>query len=163
MPTPKGVRYGGRQKGTKNKSTIERQLRAEAAMAVDKASSTGSPHAELAKDALVRYRKICESAAAELKPRTAKEIATGQEPNPDGDWTQFGAWLDRAIYCAKERAKYESPTMRAVVVQQADPGASPSQWTDDELQAALVNLRAMAAQTLGKMVEHQPKLPKVVN
>lgn len=98
---------GGRLKGSKNKTTLER----EAAAAVDAARGQ---QRELAKDVLERLMKVAEGATSLNKPTTQAELARGVAANPDGDWERFGAWFDRTAYCAKELAKYQSPQIKAV-------------------------------------------------
>lgn len=110
MPGAKpGERRGGRQKGTPNKATRERQINA--AAEIDRARREGR---ELAKDVLERFMKLAEGACAVNRPTAAEDIAKGKAENPDGDWGRFGEWFDRTVYCAKELAKYQSPQIKGV-------------------------------------------------
>lgn len=105
----RGFKTGGKIKGSKNKTTIERELKA--AGVIDAARKEGR---ELATSVLERLMKIAEGATGVNRPVTDKEIAEGKARNPDGDWGRFGEWFDRTAYCAKELAKYQSPQIRAV-------------------------------------------------
>lgn len=107
-----GPRPGaGRKPGTPNKATTERLLRA--AQEID---SARRGEKELAKDVLERMMKLAEGAAGVNRPTTQSDINEGKQTNPDGDWNRFGEWFDRTAYCAKELAKYQSPTFKAIAV-----------------------------------------------
>lgn len=117
---PKGSpRVGGRRKGKKNKLTIERELRAAQAAAV----IDGGRHKELAVDVLHRLMTIADWATALHRPPSPDEIEAaelaGRTIHP-GDWDRFGEWFDRTEMSAKDLAKYQSPTFRAVAVLGAD-------------------------------------------
>lgn len=147
-----GERRGGRQKGARNKATIQREIEAgkAAAEAIDKARSG---QIELAKDVLRRLMKIAEGITSLNRPTTVREIDAGTVPNKDGDWERFGQWFDRTVYCAKELARYESPTFKAVLLQQDTPQPLAPQSNDvldlqanrDPAQATQTYLRLVAA------------------
>lgn len=112
-----GFKTGGKVKGSKNKATIERETAAE----IDRARQQNR---ELAKDVLERLMRIAEGAASLHKPPTGAEIAKamdrGQQP-PTGDWGLFGEWFDRAVFCAKSLAPFQSPTFKAIAVMAPAP------------------------------------------
>lgn len=105
-----GEYRGGRQRGTLNKATLEKL--AVAAQTID---SARRGETELAKDVLERMMKLAEGAAGVNRPVTAADVAAGRQQNPEGSWERFGEWFDRTVYCAKELAKYQSPTFKAIV------------------------------------------------
>lgn len=94
--------------GSQNKATIERQI--QAAREIDNARENG---VELAKDVLNRLMKLAEGAAALHRPSTS---ADGKVVANTGNWGEFGAWFDRTAFVAKELAKYQSPTFKAIAV-----------------------------------------------
>lgn len=110
--------------GVPNKATIERQI--QAAREIDNARENG---VELAKDVLNRLMKIAEGAAGLHRPQTT---ATGEIVQNTGDWPLFGDWFDRTAFVAKELAKYQSPTFKAIAVSLPPPlPAAPEQKTID--------------------------------
>lgn len=109
MPRSDSGRPPHRPKGSKNKATIERELKL--AIEIDKARKDGR---ELAVDVLERMMKLAEGAAGQHKPPSAAEISAGAAAL--GDWDKFGEWFDRIAWCAKELAKYQSPQLRAIAV-----------------------------------------------
>ena len=99
-----GKRFGsGRKRGGKNQTTIAREIAAAAQLA-----HIQSHVGELAIDRLERYSQICEDEFTKLKPK-GRKVPT----------KAFGEWMDRAIYCAKELAQYQSAKIRATVSMQA--------------------------------------------
>lgn len=118
-----GERRGGKQKGSKNKATIEREL--QAARALTEAVATGKLDGqELAKDVLGRFMRLSEGAAGEFMPTPSAQLKQGKAENPNKDWDRFGEWVDRVIYCAKELAKYQSPALRAILVPASAPDSN---------------------------------------
>jgi len=129
LAMPKGgARPGaGRRKGARNKATVEREIRAVQALA----GRIADTPKELAIDVLDRMMKVAENGASLHKPldpglpldeaqRIENELAAQQGRRPRvvsaGNWGLFGEWFDRAVQCAKELAKYQSPTFRAIAV-----------------------------------------------
>ena len=55
------------------------------------------------------------------RPTPKGQEGPNGEINANGDWDRFGAWFDRTAYCAKELAKYQSPTIKAVDIPTAPP------------------------------------------
>jgi hypothetical protein len=107
-----GERRGGRAKGTLNKRTTEALLKA--AQTIDAAREG---RIELGKDVLDRMMKLAEGAASVHRPWTQADVDAGRAAAVGGDWDRFGLWFDRTVFCAKELAKYQSPTFKAIAVQ----------------------------------------------
>jgi hypothetical protein len=127
-----GERRGGRHAGVPNKATtealererIEQQLAAPvSAETVAKAEVLAPPgtptevvaHRKLAKERLEDLLELFVGAAAYYQPAALggqTRPAVGQKE----DWEQFARWGKLAMDCAKEAAKYQSPTFRAIVV-----------------------------------------------
>jgi hypothetical protein len=115
-----GARPGsGRKKGVKSKLTMAREEFV--AQQLDKARNTGR---KLPTDTLEEFLEIAKGATGVNRPTSQKEINDGRAPNPDGDWTRFGEWFDRAVYCARELAKYREPQIRAVDAPAPPPDAT---------------------------------------
>lgn len=123
MPGSKPGTRHGKPKGTKNKSTIERELQA-ARDLVEQVKTGKLDGQELAKDVLGRFMRLAEGAAGEFMPTPSAQKAQGKPENPNKDWDRFGEWVDRVIYCAKELAKYQSPALRAILVPAAPPDSN---------------------------------------
>jgi hypothetical protein len=92
-----GERRGGRQKGTPNKATVERVLRAERAVAESKAAGR-----KLAVETLDHYMHDFLAIAAGFREH--------------GDLAAFERWAVLAVQTAKDLAPYQSPKLSAVVV-----------------------------------------------
>lgn len=108
MPAGGARKGSGRRRGP-SKETIQRALAVEAVEARRK----GDPERELAKDVLEKGMKIAQGAAASFQPKP--DPATGAVNPKDPNWAPFGEWVDRMGYFAKELAKYQSPTFRAIM------------------------------------------------
>lgn len=115
-----GERRGGKKPGTKNKATREREALA-AQVIIDGAQKRGAP--VLAKDVLERLMKLSEQQIYRYQPTAPEDVKKGAQPNPEGNLGLFGDWIDRTAYMAKELAKYQSPTFKAVMVS-TTPGES---------------------------------------
>jgi hypothetical protein len=87
MAPPKGVRIGGRQKGTVNKSTVERRLQAERERA--EAKATGK---KLAKERLDEFMELFVGIARFYQPILPAMIERGVPPNPTESWPDFEKW-----------------------------------------------------------------------
>jgi hypothetical protein len=109
---------GGRPKGVKNKSTIERELNA--AQVIDRARREGR---DLAVTVLENLMNIALGATGLNRPTPKGQEGPNGEVNPNGDWDRFGAWFDRTAYCAKELARYQSPTIKPM----EQPTAAPTE------------------------------------
>ena len=119
-----GAGRGGRKPGIKNKLTIEREALAAQAI-IDGAKKHGAP--VIGKDVLERLVRVAEQAVYLHQPTTEAEKLKGVQPNPDGDWERFGDWFDRTAFVAKELAKYQSPTFKAVMVSTSPGESNPPQ------------------------------------
>jgi hypothetical protein len=121
----RGTKTGGRKAGTPNRATVERQEIA--ARALDNAKAEGRP---LAKDRLDELLGIALGAMTAHQPITKEMVkkarASGNRTVKEsrGNWGGFGEWWDRAAYAAKELAKYQSPTYKAVSVETPRPSGS---------------------------------------
>ena len=149
----RGTKTGGRKAGTPNRTTVERQEIA--ARALDNAKAEGRP---LAKDRLDELLGIAMGAMAAHQPITkdmakkARALGNKTVSESRGNWGGFGDWWDRAAYAAKELAKYQSPTYKAVSVETPLPsGSSPVRdfdnfvRTGDPVRASRIYQQFMAA------------------
>lgn len=131
----------GRKPGSKNKATIERELKAqaEAQRLIDHAKAN---KIELATSVLDRAMKIAEGSAGRHRPITEVELPQMQEAENaaamnegrkprqlvvGGSWPLFGEWFDRWVWCARELAKYQSPQYRAIAVAMTPAPGPPQQ------------------------------------
>ena len=119
---PKGTRYGGKQKGSKNKATIERErlaeleMQAEAARsAVDRAAAAGK---KLMKDIAFDFAALFASMAAYYQPQPT--IVMGKvinlDANPNANEAKFNQYATLAAQTSIQAAKYQSPSFSAMVV-----------------------------------------------
>ena len=118
----KGQRFGGRQKGSLNKSTLEKQRKAAEAVA-----------AELIQ-AKAEGRKLAKEHMQDLLPVLVRMVAyyqptvPGMPKNPHGNAEQFERWLWHFLALCRSLAPYESATFRAVDLRAtlpANQGADP--------------------------------------
>lgn len=111
-----------RKFGSKNKATIEREKLAARALAMSQAvqaEKVGDVAGEVAaamagtkklsKDILSDFANVLASAAAYYQPRP-------DGSNPHADAKEFKYYTELALFAADKAAKFESPTMSAVVV-----------------------------------------------
>lgn len=110
-----GERRGGREKGSKNKSTIEKELLAAeiASRTAMHAHETGD---KLAKDALNEAMKLAGGMAAHYQPAPPQ-----MPPNPTANLAEFKYWMERFTIIAKWLAPYQSPMLKSIEVYQAPP------------------------------------------
>jgi hypothetical protein len=113
---PRSPNKGGRPKGSKSKSTIEREINA--AQAIDKARRDGR---DLAVTVLENLMNIALGATGLNRPTPKGQEGPNGQTNPNGDWDRFGAWFDRTVFCAKALAKYQSPEIKPVDIPTAAP------------------------------------------
>lgn len=125
---------GGRPKGSLGKRTLARY--AQASKQIDEAREG---KVELGREVLERMMKIAEGATGLHRPVTTAEMRAGREQNPDGDWDRFGAWFDRTVYCAKELAKFQSPTFKAVAVSMT-PGEMGGQKAPKQIEGKVIDI-----------------------
>ncbi len=117
----KGERPGGRSKGTPNRITVEA---AEVArISNEQAKARG---VKLGKEMLEDYMMAFHNVAATYQNRIAQKLALG-EPPETGDVAAFKDWGELVVGTAKELAKYQSPTFRAIAVMAPAPGSDKPQ------------------------------------
>jgi hypothetical protein len=103
-----GERRGGRQRGTPNKTTMERLLRAERETAVAQAEGR-----KLAKEVLDDFMVLFAGMAAHHQPMPRGQAAPpGRQP----DEAKFEKYARLAIATAADLAPYQSPTFKAIAV-----------------------------------------------
>jgi hypothetical protein len=131
----RGTKTGGRKVGTPNKLTVERQE--EAARALDRrARATPRP---LAKDRLDELLDVALGAMQQFQPVTkemverAHAVGNTKVKESKGDWVGFGSWWDRAVFAAKELAKYQSPQLKALAMVQTPEPLSAAANKDSAL------------------------------
>jgi hypothetical protein len=118
----KAHKSNGRTKGPKNKSTVDRQ---KLGFIADENDAAMAGNEEVGVDALKECLAVSEGAMEYYRPlgmggQPNKDKAKGRQCeadlniNEDLQWKAYGEWHDRRVYCAKELAKYQSPTVRAM-------------------------------------------------
>lgn len=145
---PKGVRIGGRQKGTPNKATLEKRAKIAAQRAAD--ANRPLEERELAKDALMRIARLAEGAAAVNRPTTEADIAGGNQPNPDGNWQRFHEWVKLTAWCYKAAADFQSPKMLGIAVAPPPP---PPETAEPEI----IRLRVFEGDRQVKLIERKSR------
>jgi hypothetical protein len=112
-----GERRGGRQKGTKNRTTIERELLDQrqyvAEHVYQRAKLRGH---KLAKETLDEFMIVFAAMATHYRP-----CLDGTSVNPNQNEEKFERWARLVIDAAKALAPYQSPTFRAIVVAPPPP------------------------------------------
>jgi len=125
---PKGVRVGGRRKGDKNKTTIEREERdrlireaAAAALTKDTVIETldrkNTPDSRRAKKVLETFMELFAGMAATHQPLPPGQVlspadVTRRQPNP----ALFKEYATLAIDAAKALAPFQDPRYSAMIV-----------------------------------------------
>lgn len=115
-----GERRGGRKKGVPNKATIEARERAARELDAAKAGEK-----QIGKDVIEEMMFIAKGATASFQPVSEEQAQRAQAAGQTnvkpraGDMEKFGQWWDRTVFAAKELAKYQSPTFRAIMVSTA--------------------------------------------
>ena len=140
----KGFKTGGKQKGTKNKATIERELKAFQQYAATQgiARELATAVLERLMGDLERFRNIAEGAAGIHRPPSAEELKAAAQAGLDiakGDWALFGQWFDRAVNatrdaanCAKDLATFQTPRLKAIMIATPPPVVvAPPQLTEE--------------------------------
>jgi hypothetical protein len=108
-----GRRAGaGKPRGSRNKKTLERQ--AAIAAQIDRIKDGGG---QTGKETLEKLMAVAQDCMISERRDLGKENV----PNQEDHWKRFGEWFDRTAYCAKELAKYQSPTFKAVAVMAPAP------------------------------------------
>ncbi len=126
----KGERFGGRVKGTPNKTTTERiereRIARQAQQEVDKANLA---KVKLGKDILEDYVGAFHNIAAVYQNRIATAYASGQEPKVS-DIAAFKEWGGMVVSTAKNLADFQSPKFKAIAVIAPPPNQPPPPSTD---------------------------------
>lgn len=114
--TPKGVRLGGRKKGTPNKATAAREelARAQIAESLEKAKAAGAASPRNALNEMYKAITIAEGMAGKFQPRDVVQDGNGKVTIVGGDIKLFKEWFGLYFDCAKELAKYQIPQIKAV-------------------------------------------------
>jgi hypothetical protein len=109
-----GERRGGRQKGTPNKATLEREEKArqEIAEALKKAGTAKT--VRYAIDEMQKALVIAEGFAGLVQPTPIKDANGKLVKFEGGDVELFGTWFDKWFTCIKELAKYQTPQVKAI-------------------------------------------------
>lgn len=127
MPRPKkGERPAGRSKGTPNRVTVEAAEIAR--ISNEQAKARG---VKLGKEMLEDYMMAFHNVAATYQNRIAQALQAQQAGlNGSGpaqaDIDAFKDWGGLVVSTAKELAKYQSPTFRAIAVVAPPPGSEKS-------------------------------------
>lgn len=108
MPSfPKREKYGGRQRGTPNKRTIEKMEQAERGIV-----ETRKRGKKLAKERLEEIMELAGGLAAHFVPVRPE----GQRPNPNANEPLFAKYFSLYLDAARYLAPYQSPTFRAIMI-----------------------------------------------
>lgn len=112
----KGKKTGGRVRGVPNKATAERAL-----IAAQQHADSVRAGKKLAKDVLDEFMHLTAGMAAVYQPLPpgVTVVEQGREPNPEKFWKCVEMVRD----FAKELAKYQSPTFKAIAVHAPIDGA----------------------------------------
>jgi hypothetical protein len=143
------MRPGGRQKGTKNRRTIE--AAEEARIAVENAKGAGK---KLAKEVLEDFMHLFAQMAMAYQPATPGMIRPpGPKARAKGNEEKFQVYSKLTVDTAKALADFQSPKFRAIMVSApaAEHGDGAPQITkdgnvltiDDPIAAARVYARIM--------------------
>lgn len=118
MPVPKGTRVGGRQRGTKNKLTVQRERQAAATAAA--AIAAGLDPLDIMLSNMRHFQQVALDAEATLEGLTAEEIS-GQASSPEEQFKLLLAKAKQAAglrlmatECARDAAPYIHPRLSAV-------------------------------------------------
>jgi hypothetical protein len=133
-----GERRGGRAKGTRNKTTVERLERERVAERIAVAAGHPGVGKAIAK-AMDQNRKLAkeelEEAILSLKEAVAKfqEVADRAPPGSKNfrasDWSALKTWLELLIDTCVKLAEFQSPKFRIAVA--AAPPSSPGPAIED--------------------------------
>lgn len=112
-----GERRGGRQKNSKNKKTIERELETQARQIIAADPSVTKP--KLAKEVLEQFMHVFAGMAARVQPTLVQDPAHPNDPSKKiitGEFEKFERWSGIAMEFATRLARYQSPTFTAVAL-----------------------------------------------
>lgn len=117
---PKGVRYGGRVKGTPNKVTAEREALAQRILA----EQQGKPGKKLAREVLDDFMQLFTGLAAYHQPLPEGVLPVAGQQKPDQ--VKFMEYAKAAVDVASQLAPYQSPKFKAVMnLGEYTPGGAP--------------------------------------
>lgn len=124
-----GERRGGRASGTPNKRTLTKRFLAEILETAEGKALIGEAikhhqpkmSGKKAIEVLDTLMNLTMGLVARHQPRPNQ---SGQETNVTADEGKFREYLGLATTAAKELAKYQSPTFKAVAVQEVPPPPS---------------------------------------
>ena len=114
-------RRGGRKKGSKNKITLERQMRSVQVAARHQGKEGEAP--QLGKDVIDYFMAIATRYAKAYEP-SDNDLSYSPDPAVQDmrDWkrNQFKGWARLAVSWAADLAPYQSPTYRAISISHKD-------------------------------------------
>jgi hypothetical protein len=117
----KGVRHGGRDRGTPNRATVER---AEVArMQTEESKRRG---AKLGKDVLEEFMLLFAGMAAQYQPLPEGVTMPGRTPNEE----KFITYATLAVKTAKDLADFQSPKFKAIMVTAPPPKQQSAKTID---------------------------------
>ena len=128
----KGERRGGRQLGTRNKASLEKE-RIAAEIAARTMADARVAGKKLAKEVLEEFMFLFAGMAAHYQP-TPPHLP---QQNVNASETKFLQYAELAVTAAKSLAPYQSPTFKAVQVS-SGPIDPPTQPGDN---AKVINLK----------------------
>jgi hypothetical protein len=118
-----GERRGGRQEGTPNKATVQKQLVA-AQIAERTVADARTMGKKLAKEVLEDFMLHFADIAEQYRPTPPE----AEHQNPHSDEARFNKYAAIAMECARSLAPYQSPTFKAV---QIAPAPERGRFIDD--------------------------------
>ena len=128
----------GRTAGTPNKVTVEAAELAR--ISNEQAQARG---VKLGKDMLEDYMMKFHDVAATYQGRIAKALRTKKNPRA-ADVAAFKDWGGLVVSTAKELAKYQSPTFRAIAVVAPPPGSEKPAMVSGDNVITIKDAQALA-------------------
>ena len=117
----RGFKSGGKQKGTKNKATLEREHRAMEALQ----QKSLAPLRTLAKDQLSELVPVVKGIVMGFQQAAMDSGAPGQPGYKVEFWRELRDWMKTYAQIADLAADFESPRYRAIAVLDATDGKMP--------------------------------------
>ena len=125
---PKRKKTGGRQKNSRNKKTLERQI----LQTIEDEVKEGRPARLMAKEVLDQFMNYFAGLASYYQPGTAAQ------PNSNADETKFEKYAGLAKGFADSLVGYQSPKYKAVLMA-LHPEANPDKKAGDD--AKIIDLK----------------------
>jgi hypothetical protein len=123
----KGMRYGGRQKGTPNRKTTEEiEKNRIAKQAQEEVNKAAIAKVKLGKDVLEDYVTAFHNLAAYYQNRIVKALSEAKPPDPK-DLAEFEKWGGLVTQTAKSLADFQSPKFKAIAVMAPPPNPTATQ------------------------------------